>query len=70
MSLPADDFNNKYPIGSSFIWQPCKFLRGGLGVKTIEIAYGNKKEAVVRINNPTKSVVSINDLTPAGNVNV
>lgn len=60
-----EDFNLKYPVGSSFIWQPIPFLRGGLAVKTIEKAIGYNGEAVVKINNKTQSTVSIKELTPS-----
>ncbi len=33
--MNAKEFNKKYPVGSSFIHQPNKALRGGKAVKTV-----------------------------------
>ncbi|WP_314140386.1 hypothetical protein [Buttiauxella noackiae] len=48
--MKAAEFNQKYPVGTVFIYQPCKALRGGRAVKTIDEARDMKDVTVVEIN--------------------
>lgn len=63
--MTAEEFNEKYPVGSSFIYQAVKYLRGGIPVQTRseawELGHG---EAVVKVTDKAGGV-SIEHLTPA-----
>ncbi|KLU14811.1 hypothetical protein AFK69_18520 [Xenorhabdus sp. GDc328] len=48
--MKAQQFNQHYPIGRSFIYQPNKFLRGGQLVRTIEPAQDLTTMTVVEIS--------------------
>lgn len=48
--MKAAEFNQKYPVGTVFIHQPCKALRGGRAVKTIDEARDMKDVTIVEIN--------------------
>ncbi|HCC3328779.1 TPA: hypothetical protein M4731_001394 [Salmonella enterica] len=63
--MNAAGFNQRYAIGSRFIFQPCKALRGGKVVKTIGVARDLKSATVVEIN-VEPYFANINSLTPAG----
>ena len=63
--MNAVDFNRCYAVGSRFIFQPCKTLRGGKVVKTVGMARDLKSATVVEIN-VEPYFANINSLTPAG----
>lgn len=63
--MRAKQFNQRYAVGSRFIFQPCKALRGGKVVKTIAEARDLKSATVVEIN-VEPYFANINSLTPAG----
>ncbi len=48
--MKAKDFNALYPTGSTFIYQPSQFLRGGRVVRTVDAARDLKDITVVEIN--------------------
>jgi len=48
--MKAEEFNARYPVGSHFIFQPCKLLRGGSVVKTVDVARDLKSSTVVEIS--------------------
>lgn len=48
--MNAKEFNQRYPVGTSFIYQPCPALRGGKVVKTVDVANKFKCGSVVEIN--------------------
>lgn len=48
--MTAAEFNKRYPVGTIFIHQPNKALRGGHAVKTVSIARQFKQGAIVEIN--------------------
>ncbi|MXP48703.1 hypothetical protein FD733_02220 [Pantoea sp. Eser] len=62
--MQAEEFNARYPVGSLFIYQPCKFLRGGDVVRTVDVARDLKAIAVVEIN-VEPYFANIKSLTPA-----
>lgn len=41
--MNAKEFNALYPVGSRFIYQPVKALRGGKVVKTVDVAHDLRK---------------------------
>ncbi|WP_407646974.1 ANR family transcriptional regulator [Erwinia tracheiphila] len=49
-SMNAKEFNQRYAVGSHFIYQPCKVLRGGTVVKTIGEARDLNSSTIVEIN--------------------
>lgn len=62
--MTAAEFNRLYPVGTIFIHQPNKALRGGNLVKTIAVAHQFKQGPIVEINvEPCFS--RIDALTPA-----
>lgn len=61
----AKQFNACYPVGQAFIYQPCKALRGGSIVKTVDVARDLKTSTVVEIN-LEPYFVNTKSLTPAG----
>jgi hypothetical protein len=63
--MQAKEFNARYPVGSHFIHQPCKALRGGRVVKTVDVARDLKSTTVVEIN-VEPCFANIQSLTPAG----
>lgn len=63
--MNAKEFNKKYPVGSSFIHQPNKALRGGKAVKTVAPANDFKQGVIVEIN-LEPWFAKIKALTPAG----
>ncbi|MCQ4171714.1 MAG: hypothetical protein RR429_13155 [Hafnia sp.] len=63
--MKAQQFNQQYPVGSCFIHQPCKALRGGHAVRTVDIARDLPSSTVVEIN-VEPYFVNTNSLTPAG----
>ncbi|MGQ6282623.1 hypothetical protein ACUNFS_03175 [Serratia sp. IR-2025] len=63
--MQAKQFNACYPVGKSFIYQPCKALRGGQLVKTVDVARDLKTATVVEIN-LEPYFVNTKSLTPAG----
>ncbi|QBH95968.1 hypothetical protein EKN56_05860 [Limnobaculum zhutongyuii] len=63
--MAAQEFNKKYPVGSGFIYQPNKILRGGRAVRTLDIARDLTDSTVVEIN-CEPHWVKIETLTPAG----
>ncbi|HHL2709904.1 TPA: hypothetical protein ACQ39K_001403 [Yersinia enterocolitica] len=63
--MKAEEFNKKYPVGSSFIYQPNKVLRGGKAVKTVATANDFEQGVIVEINlEPWFANIKV--LTPAG----
>ncbi|WP_038260299.1 hypothetical protein [Xenorhabdus cabanillasii] len=62
--MKAQQFNQRYPVGHSFIYQPNKFLRGGQAVRTIERAKDLTNMTVVEISTEPY-LVRIEHLTPA-----
>lgn len=64
--MKAEEFNARYPVGSHFIFQPCKVLRGGLQVKTVDVARDLKSATVVEIN-LEPYFANVNSLTPVNN---
>ncbi len=63
--MKAKEFNASYPTGSTFIYQPCQYLRGGRVVKTVDAARDLKDITVVEINQEPyfaniKSLKSVN----------
>ncbi|HAT3759011.1 TPA: hypothetical protein I8633_000693 [Citrobacter freundii] len=63
--MNAKDFNGKHDVGSTFIYQPSPFLRGGRVVKTVDAARDMKSVTVVEINQEPyfaniKSLKSVN----------
>ncbi len=63
--MNAAGFNQRYAIGSRFIFQTSKVLRGGKVVKTIGVARDLKSATVVEIN-VEPYFANVNSLTPAG----
>ncbi|HEP1045401.1 hypothetical protein [Serratia marcescens] len=63
--MQAKQFNACFPVGKSFIYQPCKALRGGSIVKTVDIARDLKTATVVEIN-LEPYFVNTKSLTPTG----
>ncbi|WP_314188579.1 hypothetical protein [Yersinia massiliensis] len=63
--MNAKEFNKKHPVGSSFIYQPNKALRGGKAVKTAATAYDSNQDVIVEIDlHPW--FANIKALIPAG----
>ncbi|HGU9904393.1 TPA: hypothetical protein ACNFPO_004442 [Citrobacter freundii] len=63
--MKAKDFNKRWPKGSTFIYQPSPFLRGGRVVSTVDMARDWKEVTVVEINQEPyfaniKSLKSVN----------
>ena len=63
--MKAKEFNASYPTGSTFIYQPSQFLRGGRVVRTVDAARDLKDITVVEINQEPyfaniKSLKSVN----------
>ncbi|AKE61150.1 MULTISPECIES: hypothetical protein [Enterobacteriaceae] len=48
--MKAKQFNGLNPVGSTFIYQPSPFLRGGRLVRTVDVARDMKSVTVVEIN--------------------
>ncbi|WP_140921517.1 hypothetical protein [Limnobaculum xujianqingii] len=48
--MRAKEFNQKYPIGTGFIYQPNKILRGGRAVRTLDKARDLSNCTTVEIN--------------------
>lgn len=63
--MQAKQFNASFPVGKSFIYQPCKALRGGSIVKTVDVARDLKTATVVEIN-LEPYFVNTKSLTPTG----
>ncbi|MDC9620111.1 hypothetical protein PSI22_00335 [Xenorhabdus sp. XENO-7] len=61
--MKARQFNQHFPIGHRFIYQPNKFLRGGQAVRTIERAQDLTHMTVVEISTEPY-LVRIEHLTP------
>jgi hypothetical protein len=67
--MHAKQFNSKHPVGSHFIYQPSKALRGGKLVKTVDVARdmrkteGFEESTVVEIN-LEPYFANVNSLTP------
>ncbi|EOT1927234.1 hypothetical protein ACNHUP_002288 [Serratia marcescens] len=64
MGSNARLFNQKYAVGSTFIHQPNRALRGGPVVRTVDVARDLKSATVVEIN-VAPYFVNIESLTPA-----
>ncbi|WP_245209677.1 MULTISPECIES: hypothetical protein [Serratia] len=65
MGSKAKLFNQQHAVGSAFIHQPNRTLRGGPAVRTVDVARDLKSETVVEIN-VAPYFVNIESLTPAG----
>ena len=63
--MNAKEFNQRYPIGSHFIYQPCRALRGGYLVKTKDEARDFKCGCIIEIDR-APYFVKTETLTPAG----
>ncbi|ARF51368.1 hypothetical protein DSJ_19965 [Pantoea stewartii subsp. stewartii DC283] len=61
--MRASEFNRRYPPGSHFIYQSCSALRGGMPVKTLDVARDFKCATVVEIS-AVPYFANINSLTP------
>ncbi|PHM47113.1 hypothetical protein [Xenorhabdus miraniensis] len=62
--MKAQQFNQCFPVGQGFIYQPNPFLRGGQAVRTIEPAQDLTNMTVVEISTEPY-LVRIEHLTPA-----
>lgn len=62
--MQAKDFNDRYPAGSTFIYQPNPALRGGRAVRTVDVARDLTGSTVVEINQEPY-FANIKSLTPA-----
>lgn len=65
MGSKAKLFNQQHRIGSTFIYQPNRALRGGPVVRTVDTARDLKSATVVEIN-VAPYFVNIESLTPTG----
>ncbi|EKN3998436.1 TPA: hypothetical protein ACHYPN_003314 [Yersinia enterocolitica] len=63
--MNAKEFNKKYPVGSGFIYQPNKILRGGKAVRTVAAAGDFTQGVIVEIS-LEPWFANIKALTPAG----
>ncbi|MGK0706501.1 hypothetical protein ACSFCW_23885 [Yokenella regensburgei] len=63
--MKAKAFNQRFRVGSHFIYQPCKALRGGTVVKTVSEARDLNSSTIVEIN-IAPYFANVNSLTPAG----
>ncbi|HEN7340493.1 TPA: hypothetical protein U7N74_002245 [Serratia marcescens] len=63
MGSKAKLFNQQHKIGSTFIYQPNRVLRGGPVVRTVDTARDLKSATVVEIN-VAPYFVNIESLTP------
>jgi len=63
--MPAKEFNQRYSVGSHFIYQPCEALRGGYPAKTVAKARDFKCGCIVEIDREP-FFVKTETLTPAG----
>ncbi|CNE95929.1 TPA: hypothetical protein ACW96C_003091 [Yersinia enterocolitica] len=63
--MNAKEFNKKYPVGSGFIYQPNKVLRGGKAVRTVAAAGDFNQGVIVEIS-LEPWFANIKALTPAG----
>lgn len=48
--LSAEQFNERYPLGSEFIYQPNRILRGGEPTITLSPAKDEGQRAIVQID--------------------
>lgn len=48
--LSAKQFNEHYPVGSYFIYQPNRILRGGTMVRTLSRAEDKNNRTIVEID--------------------
>ncbi|WP_340614829.1 hypothetical protein [Xenorhabdus thailandensis] len=62
--MKAQQFNQRFPIGHCFIYQPNRVLRGDQTVRTIERAQDLNNMTVVEISTEPY-LVRIEHLTPA-----
>jgi hypothetical protein len=69
-NLTESEFNGKYPIGSSFIYQEIKQLRGGEAVHTRSAAWTMDSGVVVVKLVGKAGCFSIDHLTFAGSSNL
>ncbi|HGE8473095.1 TPA: hypothetical protein ACGD7V_002672 [Serratia marcescens] len=65
MGSKAKLFNQQHAVGSAFIHQPNRALRGGPVVRTVEVARDLKSATVVEIN-VAPYFVNIESLAPVG----
>ncbi|PJZ06988.1 hypothetical protein PRCB_02955 [Pantoea rodasii] len=63
--MNAKQFNQRYPVGSHFIYQSCSALRGGVPVRTLDVARDLMSSTVVEIN-VQPYYANVTSLTPAG----
>lgn len=63
--MKAKEFNQRYPVGSVFIYQPNPVLRGGKVVSTVDLARDCRDVSVVEINQEPY-FANIKSLIPAG----
>ncbi|MEN4243862.1 hypothetical protein P9A06_04680 [Serratia marcescens] len=63
--MNAKEFNQRYAVGSHFILQPCKAMRGGKAVKTVDVARDLKTATVVEIQ-VEPYFANVESLTPTG----
>lgn len=67
--MNAKTFNSRYDVGSHFIYQRCKALRGGVPVRTLDVARDLKNVTVVEIS-AEPYFANIQSLTPANKQSV
>ncbi|WP_226020327.1 hypothetical protein [Serratia symbiotica] len=65
--MKAKEFNQRYAVGSHFIFQPCKAMRGGKAVKTVDVARDLKTATVVEIH-VEPYFANVDSLTPTGSM--
>lgn len=63
--MQASEFNRLYKVGSHFIHQPCKVLRGGYPTRTVAEARDFNCGTIVEIDREP-FFVKTESLTPAG----
>lgn len=63
--MKAKAFNQRWSVGSAFIYQPNPLLRGGRVVRTVDAARDLKDITVVEINQEPY-FANIKSLKPAG----
>lgn len=63
--MKAKAFNQVYAVGSHFIYQPCKVLRGGYPARTVAEARDFNCGTIVEIDREP-FFVKTESLTPAG----
>ncbi|MFP7326928.1 hypothetical protein [Serratia marcescens] len=63
--MKAKEFNQRYAVGSHFIFRHCKTQFGGKAVKTVDVARDLKTATVVEIQ-VEPYFANVESLTPTG----